>query len=128
VLEKYPKEVKLVHKFTPLHGFSPRAAAAALAANDQGKFWDYSARLYEHQKNLDDARLIAIAIDLKLDLNRFRNKLHAPEYKQMIDRDLADAFRFGITGTPYVFVNGVVMSDRSFNGLTTAIDSELKKQ
>ena len=35
VLEKYPIDVKLLHKFIPAHDFSLRAATAALAADEQ---------------------------------------------------------------------------------------------
>ena len=43
VLEKYPQDVKVVFKNFPLrsHIFAEKAAVAALAAGDQGKFWEF---------------------------------------------------------------------------------------
>jgi protein-disulfide isomerase len=48
VLEKNPNQVKLVFKNFPLrnHKFAMEAAIAALAAEKQGKFWEFHDLLF----------------------------------------------------------------------------------
>jgi len=63
VLEKYPQQVKLAFKNFPLpsHRFATKAAIAALAANAQGKFWEFHDALFKNYTSLDDAKIQQIA-------------------------------------------------------------------
>jgi protein-disulfide isomerase len=127
VLEKYPKEVKLVHKFVTAHDFSMKAATAAMAANDQGKFWEFHDQLFDNQDSLSDAKITEIATTLKLDLNRFNKKLQDPALTQWIARDFEEAKRLGVLATPWIYVNGRHLTERSFPDLVDAINKELAK-
>ena len=127
VLEKYPNEVKLIYKLCPNHDFSKEAIAAAYAAWDQGKFWEYHDKLFYNQLVLNKPKVIEIAKELHLDLKRFNKKMKDPAIQELIDRDWADVSRLGIVGTPTVYVNGILLNDRSFQGFQTAIERELKK-
>lgn len=127
MLEKYPKEVKLVHKFIPAHDFSMKAATAALAADEQGKFWEFHDKLFENQSVLNDAKVIEIATMLKLNMDRFRKKMEDPALEALVDRDYADAKKLGISATPWVYINGIHLKERSLPGFVTAIDKELKR-
>jgi protein-disulfide isomerase len=118
--------VKLVHKFIPAHDFSLKAATAALAANDQGKFWEFHDKLFENQSDLNGAMIMKIAAGLKLDLTRFRKKMKDPALKEMIDSDYDEAKKLGITATPWVYVNGRHLGERSLGDFVKAIDNELK--
>jgi len=138
VLEKYPTEVKLVHKFLPhVSEFSKKAAKAAMAADDQGKFWEFHGKVYENQEELklnatqgrsNDAKILEIAGLLKLDVKRFINKMDDPAFEELIDRDLNDARELDIRSTPQVYINGRVLKERSFPGFVDAIDKELKRE
>jgi protein-disulfide isomerase len=127
VLERYPVEVKLTHKFIPAHSFSLKAAEAALAADEQGKFWQFHDKLFKNQSVLNEAKIFEIARTLKLNMVRFRKKLKDPALEALIDGDYAEAKQLGITATPWVYINGRHLDDRSLPGLVHAIDSELKK-
>jgi protein-disulfide isomerase len=127
VLEKYPKEVKLVHKFVPAHDFTWKAAAAALAADEQGKFWEYHDQLFENQLVLNEAKLIAIAGMLKLDLDRFRKKMTDPAVYEVIRKDFSDTKELGVTTTPWAYINGRHLKERTLPGFVKAIDQELKR-
>jgi len=63
VIEKYPKQVKIVYKNFPIrsHKYSEPAAKAALAAQKQGKFWPFHDLLYAHFKGLSDKKMRDIA-------------------------------------------------------------------
>jgi protein-disulfide isomerase len=127
VLGKYPNDVKLVYKLCPNHDFSKEAIAAAYAAWDQGKFWEYHDKLFYNQLVLNKPRVTAIAKDLHLDLKRFTKKMEDPAIQQLIDRDWEDVSRLGILGTPTVYVNGKILNDRSLQGFQSAIEGELRK-
>lgn len=126
MLEKYPKEVRLTHKFIPAHDFTMKAATAALAADEQGKFWEFHDKLFENQSVLNDAKVIEIAGMLKLNMDRFRKKMQDPALKALVDRDYADAKKLGVSATPWIYINGRHLKDRSLPGFVTAIDKELK--
>ena len=128
MLEKYPKEVKLAHKIIPAHDFTLKAATAALAADEQGKFWEFHDKLFENQSVLNEAKIIEIAGMLKLDMARFRKKKNDPALKELIDRDFSDAKRLGILATPWVYLNGRHLEERTFPDFVDAIDKELKRQ
>ena len=127
VLEKYPNDVKLVHKLCPYHDFSREAIEAAYAAWDQGKFWEYHDLLFYNQLVLNKPQITAIAEKLHLDLKRFNKKMKDPAIQKLIERDMADVSRLGILGTPTVYINGKVLNDRSLQGFQTAIEGELSK-
>jgi protein-disulfide isomerase len=119
--------VKLTHKFVPAHDFSLKAATAALAAGEQGKFWEFHDKLFENQSALNDAKLMEIARSLKLNLERFRKKLKDPALEKLVNSDYYEAKELGVLATPWVYVNGRHLEDRSFAGFVAAIDGELKK-
>jgi protein-disulfide isomerase len=130
VLEKYPKEVKLVMKQFPLrsHAFARKAAIAALAAGKQGKFWEMHEKLYANRKELSDAKVEAIARELGLNMEQFNLDLKDPGIAAQIERDIRDGRQARVRGTPTIFVNGKVLSQRSFAGFQQAIEAELKKK
>ena len=68
-----------------------------------------------------------IAKKINLDLERFNKDMNSPELRAHMNSDIADASKFGITGTPTIFVNGRKIKQRSFNGFQKLIDQELKK-
>ena len=129
MLEKYTRDVKLVHKNFPLrnHKFAVNAAKAALAAHRQGRFWDYHQNLFENYKQLNDAKFEALATGLGLDLERFNKDMDDPSIQRLIYRDFKEGQDAGIRGIPAVFINGKLLKNTSFLGFQRMIDAELKK-
>lgn len=129
MLEKYPAEVKLVHKNFPIrsHKFAFKAATAALAAAGQGKFWEFHDQLYKNYNRLSDQKIDEIAQNLQLNLAEFKAHQKNPEIAAKIRRDYEEGIRLGIRGVPTVFINGKKMRDRSMNALEAAIEHELEK-
>lgn len=128
MLVKNPKTVKLVFKNMPLsmHKMAEPAARAALAAQEQGKFWEFHDRLFAEQK-ITEKTFTAIATDLNLDLPRFEKDMNSATTQAKLKKDLADAQKAGVTGTPSIFVNGRILQERNPNSFQTLIDEELKK-
>ncbi|MFZ4858385.1 MAG: thioredoxin domain-containing protein [Desulfuromonadaceae bacterium] len=128
LLVKFPKEVKIVFKNYPLsfHKFARSAATAALAAHEQGKYWEFHDRLFENSAGLSEDKILEIARSLKLDMDKFKSKRVDPGIQELINRDMAEAQDNGVTGTPSLFINGKPVKDRSFEGMQGAVRAELK--
>ena len=130
VLEKYPKQVKLVFKNFPLvrnHKFAMPAAIAALAAEKQGKFWEFHDLLFKDYSHLNEEKIKEIAQQLKLNMEKFEKDRKDPQIMAMINRDLAEGNQVGVRGTPTVFINGRLLRNRSMAGFQELIEKALKK-
>jgi protein-disulfide isomerase len=130
VLKQYPNEVKLVVKHFPLrnHKFAKKAAAAALSANEQGKFWEFHHKLFENYKTLNDAKIQAIAEELGLDMIKFKKEMRSPGIVGLINRDLKNGRQVGVRGTPTIFINGKISKKRGLSGFSEMIEAELKRK
>ncbi len=130
MLEKYPQKARLVFKNFPLnnHKLAQPAATAAMAAGNQGKFWEYHDRVFENYNKLNEGLLEQFAQELNLDMERFRNERLNPEITSLINRDLREGSRIGVRGTPTIFVNGKRLGQRSMEAFSAAIENELKLQ
>jgi protein-disulfide isomerase len=129
VLEQYPEKVKVVHKNYPLrnHTYSRQAAAAAIAADRQGRFWEFHDLLFKNHKQLNDQKVRDIAVVLGLDMAKFQNDLKDPEIQAIINQDLSEAARVGIKSTPTVFINGKKLLNRRLEGFQALIENELQR-
>jgi protein-disulfide isomerase len=130
VLKQYPNEVKLVYKNFPLpqiHKFGPKAAIAALAAGEQGKYWEYHDLLYKDYKNINDDKITEIATSLGLDMEKFFKDMANQEFTDLVNSDHQEGLNAGVRGTPTIFINGRLLKQRSINGFRAIIDDELKK-
>lgn len=122
--------VKIVSKNYPLpmHGYAKDAAAAALAAFKMGKFWEFDDALFRNSRELSDEKLLEIAADLGLDPDKFEKERTSIEVRQKLEKDMMEAEKVGITGTPTVFVNGRKLKNRSMEGFQDIIDTLLNKK
>ena len=129
VLEKNPDNVKLVYKSFPLrnHKFAMKAAIAALAAEGQGKFWEFHDLLLKDFNGLNDEKVLEIAGKLGLNKGEFEKMMKDPELGMKIRKDLADGSNAGVRGTPTIFINGRRIRNRSLMGFQKEIDKELSK-
>ncbi|HEX8824528.1 MAG TPA: thioredoxin domain-containing protein [Archangium sp.] len=126
----YGSKLRVVMKQNPL-SFHPRAkpaALAAMAAGEQGKYWEYHGKLFANAKALEDADLEKYAQELGLDMNRWKAALAKPEFSAIIDRDQALAGKLGANGTPAFFINGRFLSGaQPIDNFKALIDEELAK-
>jgi protein-disulfide isomerase len=108
----YPTQVRFAFKHYPLpmHKESPLAHEAALAAGDQGKFWEMHDALFAGQDKLTRHDLIAKAKQLGLDVSRFTKDLDSHRFKYQVDADRQEGNRLGVDGTPFFFINGHAIS------------------
>lgn len=129
VLKKYPQSVKLVFKNFPLrnHRFAAKAAAAALAADRQGKFWEFYDELFKNYNRLSDKKISEIARKLGLNEAQFKRDRKDPLILAKIRKDYQEGMKLGVKGIPTVFVNGRRVRSRSVQGFQAIIERELKK-
>jgi len=129
VLEKYPHDVKVVFKNFPLsnHKFAMKAAVAAMAAESQGKFWQFHDLLFKNYNQLNDQKIQEIALAVGLNQEEYEKKKNDPAIARQINQDLSDGQQAGVRGTPTVFINGIRLKNRSFQGFQEAIDQQLEK-
>ncbi len=127
--EKYGDQVSFVFKHYPLakHKQAKPAAIASIAAERQGKFWEYKSALFEHQRDLRNEGIYEqIAEEVGLDLERFRADIADPKIEAQIKADVVQAKKLGVTGTPCFFVNGYKLKGaKPFEAFEDVIDREL---
>ena len=74
----------------------------ANCAGEQGKYWEMHDRLYANQKSLEPWTAHANAIGL--DVTTFQNCVDSGKYAEEVRKDMAEAQKAGITGTPAFFL------------------------
>ena len=109
LLKKYNGKVRYVFKHFPLsfHKWAKPASYAAIAAQNQGKFWEYYAKVYTDVKNINEETLVAYAKELKLDMDKFNADRVAAETAAKVQADVTQGSLFGVRGTPTLFINGI---------------------
>ncbi len=129
MLDKYPDTVKLVVKHFPLpnHKYAKTASKAALAANIQGKFWEFHRKLLKNYKVINEVKIQEIAGELGLDMGKFTKDMKLPDIESLIVRDVKNGRQVGVRGTPAIFINGKILKNRSFHGFNKRIEAEIKK-
>lgn len=100
-------KLRLVSRRLPLpfHNFADPAAQAAVCADEQGKFWAMSDRLYAVSSELSAAAIDNAATAAGLDGDSYKACIVKGSGKPAVQADGDDAKAAGITGTP-TFVLG----------------------
>ncbi|HMF44019.1 MAG TPA: thioredoxin domain-containing protein [Polyangia bacterium] len=129
VEDEYKGKIRIAFKQMPLpfHDKAHLAAEAALAANEQGKFWQYHDKLFANQQALDRPSLEKYAEELGLNMSKFKAALDSGKFKNKVDSDAKEGAAVGATGTPTFFINGTILvGAQPFEKFKSAIDAELK--
>jgi protein-disulfide isomerase len=125
----YAGKLRVAFKQLPLpfHDKAHLAAEAALAANEQGKFWQFHDKLFANQQALDRPSLDKYAEELGLNMAKFKAALDTGKFKDRVDREAKEGAAVGATGTPTFFINGrILVGAQPVDAFKTAIDAELK--
>jgi protein-disulfide isomerase len=121
-------QVTFRHFPLPFHNNATPAAIAAVAAAEQGKFWQMHDKLFANQQALAAADLEKYAQEIGLDLAKFKAAIDGPKAKAVVEADKKLGETFGVGGTPSFFINGHAFSGAyPLESFKTAIDEELKK-
>ncbi len=136
VLEKYPDKVRIVYKHFPLsfHKAAKPAAVASLAAQEQGKFWEFHDVIFEATSSRSlspsDDDMAKYAEKAGLDVERFKADLTAnrAEYEKRVNQDYVEGQRADVRGTPTLYLNGQKVQNRSVPGVSAKIDEIIAQQ
>ncbi|MGZ3416276.1 MAG: DsbA family protein [Polyangiales bacterium] len=105
---EFKPKTRFVFKNYPLpsHEHADPAARAAVAAQNQGKFWEMHDQLFTHQETLTNQDIEGFAKKLGLDIEKFKTDWASNETKDRVAKDKTLGSNVGVQGTPSVFING----------------------
>jgi protein-disulfide isomerase len=109
ILARYGDKAKLVHLDFPLDEVHPgarKAHEAARCAHEQGRFWAYHDLLYSNAPKTNQDTLRTYAEEVGLDMMAFEQCVSSGKYQGMVQKDVEEGRRLGVTGTPVFFING----------------------
>lgn len=129
VIAKYQGRVKMAFKNFPLssHRNARNAALTALAANQQGKFWEVHDLLFENYNSLNPKKIDDLAAQTGLDMEQLKKDRADPRLNALITGDINEGTAIGVRGTPTVFINGRLLQERSMAGFSRLIEEELRQ-
>jgi len=132
VLKAYPNQVRYVIKNFPLsfHQQSHPAAKAALAAGEQGKYWEMAEGLLANFQSLSAQKIDEIAKDIGLNVDKFHQDLKKNDanYEKILADDIALGRKVDVRGTPTFYINGRKTTARTLPAYKAEIDTILKKK
>jgi protein-disulfide isomerase len=126
VRERYGDKVRFVFRQFPLdfHKQAHLAAQAALAAHQQGKFWEFHDLLFANQNALGREQLEQYA--KQLDVKNIDQALDSAKYKAAVDADVSLGGTVAVNGTPTLFINGKrIANPTDFDVVSKAIEDAL---
>lgn len=126
--EKYGDKIHFVFRQFPLsfHQNAHVAAEASLAANAEGKFWEFHDKMFENQAALDRPSLERLAQELGLNVANFKKALDDKTYAAAVDADLKLGGDVAVDGTPTMFLNGKrIPNPTDVDAISKEIDAAL---
>ena len=100
-------DLKISFRDYPILSPSSRiAAAAALAAKEQGKYFLFHSALMNLQGNLDENKIYSTAENLEIDIVKLKEDMNKPEIKKILEENEELARKLNIRGTPTFLING----------------------
>jgi protein-disulfide isomerase len=128
IIDEFHDNVKLYFKHYPLpqHTNARLAAEAAVAAQKQGKFWQFQDKLWDKQDELGPAEIEKVAKETGLDVAKFRADLASEAVKARVQKDRADGAAAGLQATPTLYIDGREYTDgRDTDSLREWIKDEI---
>jgi len=99
-----------------IHKDAFKAAEATHCARDQGKYWEMHDRLFANQRQLGRDELPKHAKAIGLDTAAFDKCIGSGKYTEAINKDLAEAQRLQVTGTPTFLIGVNAPNDAEMKG------------
>ncbi|KWX70043.1 DsbA family protein [Paenibacillus jilunlii] len=122
------------YAFLDRDSYLAASAGEAIYKQSNEKFWEYMHKLYENQG--DESKIWAtqkfilnfVKKNIEgIDYAKFEQDLKNQTYMYDVKEDFKIAGSYGVNGTPKFMVDGVLLPDSSYEGLTAAIDAGLAK-
>ena len=122
-----PDKANYMIKNFPL-SFHPNAkpgAKAALAAGEQGKYYEMADAILEDNSNLGEDKFKTLAKKIGLNVDKFMKdyKDKDAQWEAILQKDLQLGMNVDVQGTPTFFINGHKTMARDVNSLKQAIEA-----
>jgi protein-disulfide isomerase len=133
LMAQHPDRIRLVVRYAPFHKGSDKVVAVLEAARRQGKFWPSLEALLASQQDWASNHTAKVDLAWKylepigLNMEQLAIDLTAPDVKQAVAQDLADANTLGVSQTPEYFVNGRPLPSFGFEQLRQLVAEEVAK-
>ncbi|ORM37205.1 thioredoxin domain-containing protein [Williamsia sp. 1135] len=133
--QTYGDQVTFVVRYFPLPGHfnGDRAARAAAAAAQQGRFEAMYKKLFETQQQWGeqqeplDELFSSYAQELGLNMEQYAVDYNSKATRELIDRDIADGKARGVSATPTLYINHTAVEPGSYEELSSALTSAMAK-
>ena len=126
LLETHGKKFRFNYRHFPLtqiHQHAHKAAEAAIAAAQEGKFWEMHSLIYAHNRRLGSISLREYAREAGVTSKNFLPELVESKYGWTVRADLLEGLDKGVRNVPTLFINDQVYHGRlSQPELSKAID------
>jgi protein-disulfide isomerase len=130
LLKKYPNDVRLVIKQSPLamHKFAEKASLAALAAAQQNKYEKVTELFFTNFTTLNDETIRKYVQDAGADMQKFDKDLAGPTVKEIMQQDQQAVQKARVHSVPTIYINGIAPKGRSIEVFSQMVDEQLKKK
>ncbi len=131
ILEEYDGKVKFNFRHFPqtkIHQRSLKASEAAVAAVQDGKFWEMHNVLFQNRRQLGTVSLKLHSREAGISSKKFLEDLVNGKYGWQVQDDLKEGLDRGVKDVPTFFVNDeLVVGKPTFENLSKSVDAALKK-
>lgn len=132
LLEAYDGKIRFQFRHFPLtliHQRSLKASESAVAAGQEGKFWEMHNILFANRRNLGTTSLKLHSKDAGVKSKKFLDDLVNGFYGWQVQDDIKEGHNRGIKEIPVFYINDVLYTGKiTFQGLSAALDAALKKK
>ena len=130
--------VKMVYRDFPLSFHDPLSTQESMAADCvREQWWDkvyfqYHDLIFQTTKSngrwMEKSKLYELAQDVWVNAGKFKECLDSEKYKDEVQKDIADGQKYGVSWTPWFFINGRELKWAvPFSSFKQIIDEELAK-
>lgn len=131
ILEEYDGKIRFQFRHFPLtmiHQRSLKASESAVAAGQEGKFWEMHNVLFANRRNLGTTSLKLHSKEAGIRNKKFLDDLVNGVYGWQVQDDIKEGHNRGVKEIPAFFINDVPLTLKpTFANLSAAIDAALKK-
>lgn len=131
LLEDYDGKIRFQFRHFPLtliHQRSLKASESAVAAGQEGKFWEMHNVLFANRRNLGTTSLKLYSREAGISNKKFLEDLVNGMYGWQVQDDIKEGHRRGVKDLPAFFINDVPLTLKpTYANLSAAIDAALKK-
>jgi len=131
LLKQFEGDIKFTFRHFPLiqyHQRSHKASEAAVAALQEGKFWEMHNILFANRQSLGVISLKTYAKEIGLNDKNFLTKMVDSYYGWTVRADLLEGLNRGIREVPVFFINGEeVPGLPTLKNLSEAVEKALQK-